>query len=73
MSKATNKKSDEHVESVEKTQEEFLVDKPATIDIVEDEVETELQFLKRLLRIQHEGDWGKHLDSTIEERIKLLK
>jgi len=35
--------------------------------------ETEIQFLERLLHIQHSGGWGKHLDAVINERIKLLK
>lgn len=37
-----------------------------------DEKETEVGFLQRLLSIQHEGGWGHHLDSIINDRIKSL-
>ncbi len=35
-------------------------------------IETERQFLERILKFQHTGGWGKHLDPMIMERIKLL-
>lgn len=34
--------------------------------------ETEIEFLQRLLHIQHTGGWGKHLDEVINGRIKEL-
>lgn len=35
--------------------------------------ESEIDFLKRILRIQHTGCFGRHLDSIINERIKSLE
>lgn len=34
--------------------------------------ETETQFLRRLMLIQREGGWGRHLDGVILERIEKL-
>lgn len=37
-----------------------------------DVVETEVNFLKRILYIQESGGFGKHLDKLINDRIKTL-
>lgn len=34
--------------------------------------ETEIQFLERILRIQEEGGFGRHLNGIIYDRIKSL-
>lgn len=44
-----------------------------TGEIVNERVETEKEFLKRILLIQHIGGFGRHLDAMINERIKLLE
>ncbi len=36
-------------------------------------METEIEFLKRILNIQESGGFGRHLDKVINERIKLLQ
>lgn len=33
----------------------------------------EIVFLRKILQIQDEGGWGKHLHSVINERINQLK
>ena len=43
-----------------------------TIMVVK-EGETEKEFLIRLMKFQHNGGWGKHLDSMINERIKTIE
>ncbi len=34
--------------------------------------ESEAEFLKKILQIQHEGGFGRHLDFIINERLKLI-
>lgn len=33
---------------------------------------SEIEFLKKILQIQHEGCWGHHLDTVIKDRINQL-
>ena len=35
--------------------------------------ESEVEFLKRILNIQHTGGFGRHLDTIINERIKSIQ
>jgi hypothetical protein len=35
-------------------------------------IETETEFLNRLLSFMHDGGWGKQLDPMILERVKLV-
>ena len=56
----------EEVESIEVVKE--------VVAAIEEVVETdEVSFLKRILLIQHNGGWGRHLDGVINERIDALK
>jgi len=57
--------------------EDTVTEKSATVKaaIVENKfpkAESETNFLNRLLSFQHEGNWGRHLDTMILERIKLI-
>ncbi len=54
----------------------FIPDIPAQMDDSIPETlkgESEKEFLTRLLNIQHEGGFGRHLDAIIYDRIKTLK
>jgi hypothetical protein len=44
----------------------------AQSEMVEIKKETEKEFLLRLIHIQHNGGFGKHLDNIINERINSL-
>ncbi len=44
-----------------------------TVEIGNERIESEKEFLQRILFIQHTGGFGRHLDTMINERIKLLK
>lgn len=50
----------------------FVPDIPAQI-IEVDEYTDEIVFLRRVLDIQREGGFGRHLDVLINDRIKSLK
>lgn len=41
--------------------------------MVEDKESDEILFLRRILRIQDEGGFGRHLNDLINDRIKELK
>lgn len=69
-------------EAVVEENEEPILEKPVYIpDIpaqmieqdISNKTETEVDFLLRLLKIQHQGGWGRHLDDIINDRIKTLK
>lgn len=49
-------------ELVEKVVEEVVSEKEKTL--------TETEFLQRILQIQREGGFGRHLDALIADRIK---
>lgn len=70
---ATKKKAEETI--VEETVNEipvYVPDVPAQMIEEEPVKETEAEFLKRLLAIQHTGGFGRHLDDVINERIKSI-
>lgn len=46
--------------------------KAAIVENKSQKAENETSFLNRLLSFQHEGNWGRHLDTMILERIKLI-
>lgn len=72
---ATKKKAEETIQEVEETVNEtpvYVPDVPAQMIEEEPAKETEVEFLKRLLAIQHTGGFGRHLDDVINKRIKLL-
>lgn len=76
MAKAAKPKEDTFIPDVPAQMEEEL----QSVQIVEDKVEvieevesSEILFLKKLLEIQHNGGWGRHLDGVINERINELK
>lgn len=66
-------------ESESKTEEEdvsvYVPDIPAqAVEVKKEKPDTdEILFLKRILQIQEEGGFGKHLHDIINERIKSLK
>lgn len=45
----------------------------SSIIVVEDKECDEVLFLRRILRIQEEGGFGRHLNDLINDRIKELK
>lgn len=47
--------------------------KTEAVTVKKVEIESEADFLKRLLLIQHQGKWGTHLDNMINERISLVE
>ena len=49
-----------------------MIEESRTIEHT-DVVESEVGFLKRILHIQHNGGFGRHLDDIINERIKMLQ
>lgn len=53
----------------------YVPDIPAqAISVIEEKPDTdEILFLKRIMQIQEEGGFGKHLHDIINERIKSLK
>jgi hypothetical protein len=56
-------------ETVTETENEIVV---TTESIVPNDTE-EVEFLKRIYRIQNDGGFGTHLNGEIEERIKKLQ
>lgn len=61
------------VENKEEPQEEVVVVEEKIEEVVEGKESEEVLFLKEILRKQHDGGFGKHLDYMINERIKFLK
>lgn len=47
-------------------------ERPVSIPMVSENEESEEQFLHRLLSFQHTGGWGRHLDSMIYGRLKVI-
>ncbi len=78
MAKAVTKKAtaEEIVDNseIETTDSEEQKEEIVIEPTVEVEPESsEVLFLKRILHIQHEGGFGRHLDDIINERINELK
>ena len=69
----SKKKTEETVIETVNENPKFIPDVPAQMEEQKEEVrETEVEFLQRLLHIQHTGGFGRHLDEVIGERIKYL-
>lgn len=47
--------------------------KPEAKTVKNVEIESDVDFLKRVLLIQHQGKWGTHLDNMINERISMVE
>jgi hypothetical protein len=79
MAKAAKPKEDIFVPDVPAQMEEELQsvqiveDKVEVVEVIEEVESSEILFLKKLLEIQHNGGWGRHLDGVINERINELK
>lgn len=43
------------------------------LDTTKSRDEEEIEFLEKILEIQHSGGWGHHLDDFIYNRIKVLQ
>jgi hypothetical protein len=69
-------KEDEQPEQETVVEEEmakiYIPDIPAQIIVQEPKQETEIQFLYKILQIQENGGFGRHLDRLILDRIKSL-
>lgn len=50
----------------------YIPDIPAQMIVQEPKQETEIQFLYKILQIQENGGFGRHLDRLILDRIKSL-
>lgn len=50
----------------------YIPDIPAQMTVQESKQETEIQFLYKILQIQENGGFGRHLDRLILDRIKSL-
>lgn len=78
MAKAAKTKEDTFVPDVPAQMEELqsvqiVEDKVEVVEVIEKAESSEILFLKKILEIQHNGGWGKHLDGVINERINELK
>ena len=51
----------------------YIPDTPMQEEVVEKPESDEILFLRRILQIQNEGGFGRHLNGIINERIKSLK
>lgn len=69
---------------VERLPEEIVFEQPISIPDIPAQMEdnsvpeeptgeTEVEFLERILSIQDNGGWGKHLHPVIKERIKNIQ
>lgn len=65
----------------EEKNEEPILEKPVYIPDIpaqmiepdsSNEIETEVDFLLRILQIQEDGCFGRHLNKIIQDRIKLI-
>lgn len=52
----------------------YIPDIPAQMieQPIENKIETETEFLLRILQIQEDGGFGRHLNKVIYDRIKLI-
>jgi len=77
-------KEDEHPEQETVVEEEIskiyipdipaqiVTEEPLKLQVSEPKKETEIQFLYKILQIQENGGFGRHLDRLILDRIKSL-
>jgi len=52
---------------------EEVLDEPINSEIEVTPETDEVVFLRKLMQIQEDGGWGRHLHSVINERINKLK
>ena len=51
---------------------QIVTEEPLKLQVSEPKKETEIQFLYKILQIQENGGFGRHLDRLILDRIKSL-
>lgn len=74
INESTASQETEELMPVKKENPIYIPDIPAQMiePVVNDNKETETEFLLRILQIQEDGGFGRHLNGIIYERIKLI-